>query len=97
MINTNNWIIGIGGSDMDDVVTYVVTGTVEQVKQHLVGLIQEERDTIESEASDTYEYGTEDVSELGDYNMSRKFYGYATYSDCHRDYTATLIDAITTL
>lgn len=81
------WIIGIGGSDNDDVKTYLVSGTVEQIKSHLIDVILSDRSDAES---DSYEYGTENVKELASFNNDKKFYGYAVYSNSHVDYTATL-------
>jgi hypothetical protein len=81
------WIIGSGGSDTDDVDTYLVFGTREQVKKHLVAVIQSD---IESNKED-FEYGTTSVHELQSFNLGRKFYGSAVYSNSHADYTATMI------
>lgn len=85
-----NWIIGIGGSNTDDVETYRVTGTEEQVKRHLIDVIDRDRQTVESETGEDWEYGTEDINGLQDFANHTKFYGNAVFADSHRDYTATL-------
>lgn len=85
-----NWIIGIGGSDTDDVKTYRVSGTEEQVKEHLISIIDRDRETVKSETGEDWEYGTESEDQLQDFANHTKFYGSATFADSHRDYTATL-------
>ena len=93
----NTWIIGIGGSDMDDVKTYLVSGTEEQVKQHLVNLILEDRKTIETESGESFEYGSESIEEIDTFGGHTHFYGSAVYSESHRDYSATLVQNVTEL
>jgi hypothetical protein len=87
------WIIGRGGTDEDDVDTHIVFGTAEQVKEHLVEIIKTDIDTHISE-DECFEYGTENVDELEDFNCKTKFYGSVTFSNSHIDYTATLVKAV---
>lgn len=80
------WIIGISGSEMDDVVTYRVTGTEAAVKEHLAGLVKYD----ETENPEHFDYGDTKVSDVKELQKGKKFYAGATFSSYHNDYTATL-------
>lgn len=79
-----NWIIGIGGNDMDNVVTYRIKGTKEQVKKHIVKAI------IKDQANDSknWNFGTICVNEISE-RENGKLYGVAVFDFYHYDYTAT--------
>ena len=85
-----DWIIGIGGSDADDVIVYKFTGTIDDAKQKLVDLVREERDGIDL---DDWDFGTESV---GDVSVSPrgKLYAFGCYRDFHTDYSATPLDMV---
>ncbi len=88
MKDIKNWIIGIGGSNMDDVRTYRVIGTTEDVKNHLVSLVNEFKD----DDSDSFDYGSTDASSVTEYETeyeNGKLYAYACFHDYHIDCTAT--------
>ena len=81
------WIIGIGGSEMDDVETYRVTGTVRDVKKHLAGLVRSAKDGD----PDGFEYGDTSMSKVKTpfYGDQDRLYASAVFSCHHIDYTAT--------
>lgn len=55
-----NWIIGVGGSELDGVDIYRVFGRKTQVKQKMLQLIQETQSLDE----DSYESGTETIEDI---------------------------------
>ena len=79
------WIIGIGGSNADDVEVQRVYGTKEQIKQHLLALVQNEKDSW----SETWEYGTETIDGIEE-RTPEHLYAYACFSDFHTDFSASL-------
>mgnify|MGYP007106870995 FL=1 len=87
------WIIGIANSESERVVIQQVLGTVDEVKNHLVNLIKEDRKNDE----ENYDLGSDDVDDIEEYYVdnddSNKIYqleGFATYHEYHINYTATL-------
>ena len=80
----STWIIGMSGSDADDVITYRVVGTKKQVKKHLINCIKDDRD----EDRDNFEYGTTAMKDL-ETRYDGSIYGYTCFSDHHNDFTAT--------
>ncbi len=83
-----NWIIGVSGSEWDDVSVYSFEGTKSQAKKVLVNLVKADKKNL-----DNYDYGTEKVSDVEE-DGSGKLSAGATFSDCHNDYTATPMDTI---
>jgi hypothetical protein len=80
------WLIGISGTDMDDVMIHKFCGTLEEVKEHLVSLVR--RDRING--YDIWEDGSltpSDITVMGD---TGRLYAYGSYVDHHNDYTAML-------
>lgn len=80
------WIIGIGGSEMDDVITYTVKGTEHQVKKHLASLVRED-----AKESDWFEGGDtriKDISYRNSCSPDDGFYAVCMFGDHHNDYTA---------
>lgn len=87
------WIIGIANSESERVVIQQVLGTLNEVKNHLVNLIKEDRKNDE----ENYDFGSDDVDDIEEYYVdnddSNKIYqleGFATYLEYHINYTATL-------
>jgi len=82
------YIIGIGGTEIDCVVISRVRGTVQQVKEHLMELVMEDRKRDE----DDFDFGTNGVNEIemmqsGEMNAYNCFYDYhIDYSACPEDY-----------
>lgn len=83
-----NWIIGISGSDADDVITYRVYGTKAQVKKCLVDEVKSDKEECETEEYDRWDFGTESSKEVQEL-PSGKLYAFGCWSDHHNDYTAT--------
>lgn len=79
-----NWIIGVSGCEMDDVIISRVYGTEKQVKKHLIKLIKEDKD----EDYGRFDYGTTTLKEI-EKRSDGSLYGYAVYSRYHNDYVAT--------
>ncbi|MBO4847261.1 MAG: hypothetical protein J5525_13330 [Lachnospiraceae bacterium] len=82
------WIIGMSGSEWDDVCVYSFEGTKSQAKKVLVDLVKSDKKEF-----DNYDYGTEKVSEIEEDKFGVLHAG-TTFSDCHNDYTATPMEAI---
>ncbi len=85
--DVKTWIIGIGGSDEDSVVTYRVIATKEKVKEHLLSLVEKDMDAD----SDSFEHGTKSTSEIVWQNngVAKCLYAYSCFDSYHKDYTAT--------
>ncbi len=79
-----NWLIGISGSNMDNVITYRVSGTSDQVKKHLLALVKESKDAD----TETWEYGTDNEMEI-EQRAGGILYAFGCWADYHDDYTAT--------
>ena len=86
---SKKWIIGMSGSEWDDVCVYSFEGTKSQAKRVLVDLVKSDKKEF-----DNYDYGTEKVSDVEEDNSGVLRAG-TTFSDCHNDYTATPMDVIT--
>lgn len=82
-IRACDWIIGISGSELNDVVTEIVHGTTDEVKNYLVTCVQSDRDGDRDE----WDSGTEKTSEVS-YNDDGTLYAFGNYKDYHMDYTA---------
>ena len=81
------WIIGVSGSSMDDVVTKIVVGTTDMVKNYLLCEVNNTRADGEPEEWDG---GTESVNDIM-IHEDGKMYAYGMYRSAHFDYTATPI------
>ena len=86
-MNKLTWLIGISGSEMYDVTTYKVTGSIAAVKDYLVSLVKAAREAD----PEAFGYGTTSVDEVSEVSngTNKKFYAEATFSCYHNDYTAT--------
>ncbi len=82
-----DWIVGISGSDMDDVEVKVVHGTTYQLKKQLISEIQ---NIIADGDPDDWDSGTEEPDEIVVHDDG-KMYAYVCFKDCHFDLTATPI------
>ncbi len=79
-----NWIIGIGGSNADDVIVYRVFGSKNEVKKHLLSLVKEDK----KNDKEIWDFGTSSLKEI-DERTDGSFYAFGCYSDYHIDYTAS--------
>lgn len=79
-----DWIVGISGSDMDDVELKVVHGTTYQLKKQLISEIQ---NIIADSDPDDWDSGTEEADEIVVHDDG-KLYAYICFKDCHFDLTA---------
>lgn len=84
-----DWIIGVSGSDMDDVVVYKFTGTDDDAGRKLLEMVNHDRGCD----PDNWDFGTENAKDVSVY-PNGKLYAYGCYSNCHIDYTATPIENI---
>ncbi len=84
-----DWIIGIGGTEVDDVLVYKFTGTEYQAKCKLLQMLKNDI----ANDKDGYDYGTETVSEV-DVQSDGRLYAYSVYSDYHIDYSATPVEIL---
>ena len=82
MAKKSNYIISITNSDGDGAEVYRVTGTVTQVKKHLLQLVKNDWD-------ERWDYGTEKVRDVEERNDG-SLYAYSVFGDYHIDYLATL-------
>jgi hypothetical protein len=80
------WLIGISGTDMDDVMIHKFRGTLEEVKQHLVSLVRRDR----FRHNDIWEHGTLITEDIRVIENTNRLYAYGSYSSFHNDYTAML-------
>lgn len=88
-----DWIIGISGSNMDDVVVYTYKGTKDQVKEVLLRIAL--RNAQEETKNDPhyFDFGTTDIDEVRELPNGR-FYAFNCFTDCHEDYTATPVESV---
>lgn len=88
----SNWIIGIGGNELDTVFLSRFYGTENGVKKHLVSLVEEEKN--DENRGDAFEHGTESVEEVRK-QYDGSFYAAANFSYSHMDFVAKLEDELT--
>ncbi len=79
-----DWIIGMSGSKLDDVICHIFTGSKDQAKEHLAGLVREDKDND----IEFFESGDENAKDVSEHPDGR-LYAYAMYRNYHMDYTAT--------
>ncbi len=83
---TQDWLIGISGSELNDVNIIKIKGTKSQIKRYLVTMVNTDR---HSDEPDSWDHGTEsilDVIENKNGDGSLTACGY--YVDYHMTYTA---------
>ncbi len=83
-----NWIIGISGSDADDVFVYRVFGTKAQVKKCLVNEVKGDKQECEEDGYDDWEHGTTSTGSVEE-RPNGTLYAYGCWNNHHNDYTAT--------
>ena len=77
-----NWLVGIGGTEVDGVMMERVTGTKKQVVKHLVSLVRRDRDAD----PEGWDYGSTAMKDVVD--RGGELYAYGVFSDYHIDYSA---------
>ncbi len=77
-----SWLIGMGGSDADNVFISRFFGTKNEVKQYLVKKIKEYRE----DTDDIWDHGTECATEVTPKGSA--LYAYGCFNDHHIDYVA---------
>lgn len=77
-----SWLIGMGGSDADNVFISRFFGTQNEVKQYLVKKIKEYRE----DTDDIWDHGTECATEVTPKGSA--LYAYGCFNDHHIDYVA---------
>lgn len=90
----NEWIMGICDTEFDGIEYVYVLGTEEQVKEYMLKLIKEERET--EEKKDLFDFGTETIEELQT-RSDGSIYGYNNFEWGHTDYEATKTNMIKTI
>ena len=88
-IYPTDWIIGISGSDMNNVMTQIVTGTTDQVRRFLLDCVFCDRDGDE----DNWDSGCDCLDDIT-YNDDGTLYAFGVYKDCHMDYTARPVSSV---
>ena len=86
------WIIAVANTESDGVKIYKMTGTEDQVKNHMMKLVKEDKAADKEE----YEYGTENKKEIEVQNDGT-LQGYNCFVNYHIDYTAMPLDTVPTL
>lgn len=86
-----DWIIGICNTESDGIdFCYAKDKTNKEVKDILIRLIKKDRE----EDLESYDYGTEEPSQIKEHRFGSWLNGYAVYSEYHIEYTATEIISI---
>lgn len=82
----SEWIIAISSSDTEGIRILRYSGTEDHVKQKLIDLVAEDRNSLE----ETWNYGTETVEDVEDVSngLGYEFYAIGNYEGFHVDYTA---------
>ena len=86
-----DWIIVIGGTEVDDVLVYKFTGTDYQVRRKLLQMVLNDMENDK----EAWDYGTDKLEEIVVQNDGR-VYAYGVYYDYHIDYAATPFDQLMT-
>jgi len=87
-----DWIIGVGGSELDNVIVYKFTGTTDDAKQKLIDMVNSDRE----HDLDDWDFGNESVADVATF-AGGKLYAYGCWRSYHIDYTATPIDTVKTI
>ena len=81
MSEIKEWMLGIGGSEVNNVVMYRFSGTTEQAKKLLFEIIQED---VEND-KENYIEGTESIDEIGE-DKDGALSGYNSFESCDSEY-----------
>lgn len=88
------WIIGIGGSDTDDVDMYKFYGTKEEIKKCLLEKVINDQPTDNNENDyNGWQYGTDNINDIVE-RPNGSLYAYNCYTDNHTDYVALPLNKI---
>lgn len=82
------WLLGIGGTDEDDVFMRKFKATLKDAIKKLMTIINADK----KENKDIFEYGTKSAKELT--KDEQGYYGYNVFCDRHIDYRLTRMDSI---
>lgn len=86
-----DWIIAIGGSDVDGNILYKFTGTAKEAKKKLMDIVLRDR---EDNAED-FDHGTSDMENIIQVDdCENEFYAYNCFFSYHTDYTIKEISKI---
>lgn len=89
MIMENEWIIAVGGTEVDGVDMVRFTGTKAEAKKAVLRMVR--KDIINDR--EIYDFGTgsvDDIEERGDGSL----YAYSVFCSYHLDYVAVPLAAI---
>lgn len=81
-----DWIIGICNTESDGVKIYRFCGSMDEVKEKILSLVNEDRNNDEEK----WDYGCESTDDIiaEDNGQGYVLYGYGCYTDYHIEYTA---------
>lgn len=86
-----DWIIAIGGSDVDGNILYKFTGTAKEAKKKLMDIVLRDR---EDNAED-FDHGTSDMENIIQVaDCENEFYAYNCFFSYHIDYTIKAVSEI---
>lgn len=86
-----DWIIAIGGSDVDGNILYKFTGTAKEAKKKLMDTVLRDR---EDNAED-FDHGTSDMENIIQVDdCENEFYAYNCFFSYHIDYTIKAVSEI---
>ena len=83
-MNNYDWIIGICSSGAEGVGIFRFRGTKEEVKEKLLTLITEDKNSDK----DNWDFGCESIDDIQNEYNGLEYYGYGCYHDYYIDYTA---------
>lgn len=81
-----DWIIGICCSEADGVGIFRFRGSIDEMKEKLLSLINNDRNND----NENWDFGCENKDDIRaeDNGLGYELYGYGCYYDYHIDYTA---------
>lgn len=81
------WIFGIGGSEVDDVVTRLIKGTKKQAFRYMMSRVKDDKEN----EKESWDSGTTSVKSI-ETVRSDHYYAYNTFFDHHIDYSLQRVD-----
>lgn len=81
------WIFGIGGSEVDDVITELIRGTKRQALKYMLKQVKNDK----GNDPESWENGSETLSDIWE-NGKDHYCASGNYCDYHIDYSITLAD-----
>lgn len=89
------WVIARHMSSMDGTLLNMVEGSVEDVKEHLVKLVKDDREDEARNGDDSWDFGTESVDEVQVNEQGvESLYAFGSYNNFHIDYTAKPVNCL---